>query len=51
MDFQKVDDHGFGPVLDQPAVLVILAALFVLFVWRAFRRPRLPGWSFTRRSK
>ena len=51
MDFQKVDNHGFGPVLDQPAVLVILALLFVLFAWRALRRPRPPGWSFTGRSK
>jgi hypothetical protein len=49
MDFEKVD--GPGPILDQPAVLVILALLFLLFAWRVFRRPRPPGWFLTRRGK
>jgi hypothetical protein len=42
MDFAKDDCFGGGPLLDQPAVLVILSALFLLFAWRALRRPATP---------
>jgi hypothetical protein len=51
MDFVKDDCFGGGPLLDQPAVLVILGALFLLFAWRAFRRPETPRWSLRQRPR
>jgi hypothetical protein len=51
MDYVKDGYLGGEPLLDQTAVLVILSALFLLFVWRSFRRPELPRWSLRRRSR
>jgi hypothetical protein len=51
MDFVKDDCFGGGPLLDQPAVLVVLSALFLLFAWRTFRRPAIPRWSLGRRPR
>ena len=50
MDFVKDGCFGGGPMLDQPAVLMILGAGFLLLVWRTIRRPPRPAWSIRKRS-
>jgi hypothetical protein len=51
MDFVKRGCFGSGPLLDQSGVLFILGALFLLFVWRAFRSPSTPAWWLIQRPK
>lgn len=51
MDFAIDDGSGAWGLLEQPAVLVILGALFLLLAWRTFRRPKPPGWSLRRRPR
>jgi hypothetical protein len=51
MDFIRYDCFGGGPLFDQSAVLAILSGLFLLFAWRAVRRPTTPQWWQTHRTR
>lgn len=51
MDFVKDGCFGGGPLLDQSGVIIILGALFLLFVRRVFRSPSTPAWRLTQRPR
>lgn len=51
MDYVKDGCFDGGSLLLRPGVLVILGALFLLFAWRTFRRPKPPPWSLRQRAR